>query len=161
MVIYHKLPHYHIDRSRIHPFTIGMILSSLVCSLLTLWTVASPTYPQGFSLPPWAVGRMRQIRPLLHGSSLTHTQLRNIFPPWATGKNASSNVKGHWSGSNSSVTKIMKTKSRDHREITHGIVLKPHKTHRLHYFQISSLYLGSFRKISNNPTSTKFVRFST
>ena len=55
----------------------------------------------------------------------------------------------------------MKTKSGDHLEITHGMVLKPHKAQRLYYFQISSLYQGSFRKISNNLTSTKFVRFST
>ena len=53
----------------------------------------------------------------------------------------------------------MKTKSDDHREITHGMVLKPHKTHRLHYFETHSLYLGNFRKILNNLTSIKFVRF--
>ena len=41
------------------------------------------------------------------------------------------------------------------------MVLKPHKAHRLHYFEIYSLYPGSFRKTLNNLTSTKFVRFST
>ena len=94
-------------------------------------------------------------------SSLTHTQSRNFFPPWVVGKNASPKVKGHWLGSNSIVTKTKKTKSSDHREITHPMVLKPHKAHRLHYFEIYSLYPGSFRKTLNNLTSTKFVRFST
>ena len=59
------------------------------------------------------------------------------------------------------VTKTTKTKSGDHREITHGMVLKPHKTHRLHYFETHSLYLGNFRKTLNNLTSIKLVRFST
>ena len=94
-------------------------------------------------------------------NNLTHTQSMNLFPPWAVGKNASSIVKRHWPGYDSVVTKTMKTKSGDHREITHGMVLKPHKVHKLHYFQIHSLYLGNFRKILNNLTSTKFVRFST
>ena len=94
-------------------------------------------------------------------SSLTHTQSRNLFPPWVAGKNVSSKVKGHWPKSNSVVTKTTKTKSDDHGEITHGMVLKPHKAHRLHYFQIYSLYLRNFRKTLNNLTSTKFVRFST
>ena len=55
----------------------------------------------------------------------------------------------------------MKTKSDDHRKITHGMVLKPHKTHRLHYFETHNLYPGSFKKMLNNLTSTKFVRFLT
>ena len=70
-------------------------------------------------------------------------------------------VKGHLLGFDSVVTKTTETKSGDHREITHGMVLKPHKAHRLHYSETHSLYPGSFRKISNNLTSTKFVRFST
>uniref|UniRef100_A0A7N2R2L2 Protein kinase domain-containing protein n=1 Tax=Quercus lobata TaxID=97700 RepID=A0A7N2R2L2_QUELO len=65
------------------------------------------------------------------GSRLTHTQSRNLFPPWATGKNVSSKVKGHSPGFDSIVTKPTETKSGDHREITHVMVLKPHKAHRL------------------------------
>ena len=95
------------------------------------------------------------------GSSLTHKQSKNLFPPWAVGKNASSKVKVLWLRSNSVITKTMETKSGDHREITYGMVLKPHKPHKLHYFQIHSLYLGNFRKTLNNLTSTKFIRFST
>ena len=94
-------------------------------------------------------------------SNLTHTQSRNLFPPWEVGKNASSKVKGHCPRFDSVVTKTTKTKSGDHREITHGMVLKPHKTHRLHYFETHSLYLGNFRKTLNNLTSIKLVRFST
>ena len=94
-------------------------------------------------------------------SSLTHIQSRNLFPPRVAGKNASSKVKGHYPGFDSVVTKTRETKLSDHWEITHGLVLKPHKTHRLYYFQIHSLYPGSFKKTLNNLTSTKFVRFST
>ena len=54
----------------------------------------------------------------------------------------------------------MKTKSGDHQKITHGMVLKPHKAHKLHYFETHNLYPGSLRKTLNNLTSTKFVRFS-
>ena len=143
-----------------------MISSFLVCSLLAPWTAASPI-PLKFFSPPWAAERAHQIGPLLlvfvwpHGQQpLTHT-IKEPLPSWATGKNASSKVKGHWPESDFIVIKIMKTKSGDHLEITHDMVLKPHKAQRLYYFQISSLYQGSFRKISNNLTSTKFVRFST
>ena len=59
------------------------------------------------------------------GSSLTHTQLRNLFPPWAAGKNAFDSI----------FTKTTETKSGNYREITHGMVLKPHKAHRLHNFE--------------------------
>ena len=100
----------------------------------------------------WSFGPM--------GNSLTHTQSRNVFPPWAAGKNASSKVKVLWLGSDFVITKTMETKSGDHREITYGMVLKPHKLHKLHYFQTHSLYLRNFRKTLNNLTSTKFVRFS-
>ena len=62
-------------------------------------------------------------------------------------------------GFDSVVTKTIETKSSDHWKITHGIVLKPHKAHGLHYFETHSLCLGSFRKTLNNLTSTKFVRF--
>ena len=55
----------------------------------------------------------------------------------------------------------METKLNDHQEITHSMVLKPHKAHRLHYFETHSLYPGSFRKFLNNLTFIKFVRFST
>ena len=94
-------------------------------------------------------------------SSLTHIQSRNPFPPWAARKNASSKVKRHWPRFDSFVIKTTETKSGNHRKITHGMVLKPHKVHRLHYFKTHSLYPGSFRKTLNNLTSTKFVRFST
>ena len=94
-------------------------------------------------------------------SSLTYTQSRNLFPPWAAGKNALSKVKGHLPGFDSVVTKTTETKSGDHREITHGVVLKPHKAHRLYYFETHSFYLSSFRKTLNNLTSTKFIGFST
>ena len=94
-------------------------------------------------------------------NNLTHTQSRNIFLPWVVGRNASSKVKGHWSGSDFVVTKTTKTKSSDHREITYGMVLKPQKAHRLHYFETHNLYPGSFRKTLNNLIPTKFVRFST
>ena len=94
-------------------------------------------------------------------SSLTHTQSRNLFPPWVAGKSASSKVKGHWPRSNSVVTKTTKTKSGDHWEIKDGMVSKPHKAYRLHYFETHSLCLGNFKKTLNNLTSTKFVRFST
>ena len=36
-------------------------------------------------------------------------------------------VKGHLPWFDSIVTKTTETKSGDHREITHGMVLKPHK----------------------------------
>ena len=67
----------------------------------------------------WSLGLM--------DSSLTHTQLRNHFPPWTTRKNASSKVKGHGPEFDSVVTKTTETKSGDHREITHDTILKPHK----------------------------------
>ena len=67
----------------------------------------------------WSLGPM--------DSSLTHTQSRNLFPPWTARKNASSKVKGHRPGFDFVVTKTTETKSGDHREITHGIGLKPHK----------------------------------
>ena len=68
---------------------------------------------------------MQTLGPM--GSNLTHTQSRNLFPPWTAGKNTSSKVKGHWPRFNFVVTKTSKTKSGDHQEITHGMVLKPHK----------------------------------
>ena len=39
----------------------------------------------------------------------------------------SERVKGHWLGFDSVVTKTTETKSGDHREITHGMILKAHK----------------------------------
>ena len=58
-----KIPYYHIDRSGdIHPFTIGMILSSLVWSLLATW-VAAPSILSRFCLsPPWLVGENASYR---------------------------------------------------------------------------------------------------
>ena len=109
-------------------------------------------YPQGFSLLLWAVERVRQIGPLCMwslgpiGNSLTHTLSRNLFPQWAARKNASSKVKGHWPRSDSVITKSMETKSGDHWEITHGMVLKPHKAHNLHYSETNSFYKGNFKK---------------
>ena len=70
-------------------------------------------------------------------------------------------MKRHWPKFDSIITKTTKTKSGDHQEITHVMVLKPHKAHRLHYFETHSLYLGNFKTTLNNLTSTKFVRFST
>ena len=61
------------------------------------------------------------------GSSITHTQSRNFFPPWTAGRNASSKVKEHWPGFDPVVTKTTETKSSDHRKITHGMVLKQYK----------------------------------
>ena len=55
------------------------------------------------------------------GSRLIHTQSRNLFPPWAAGKNASSKVKGNCIPFDSIVTKTKETKSGDHWEIIHGI----------------------------------------
>ena len=100
----------------------------------------------------WSLGPM--------DNSLTHTQSRNLFPLWTTRKNASSKVKGHWPRFDSIVTKTTETKSGDHREITHGMVLKSTQAHKLHYFETLSSYPNSFREILNNLTSTKFTRFS-
>ena len=97
----------------------------------------------------WSFGPM--------GISLTHTQSRNTFSLWEAGKSVSSKVKGHWPRFDSVVTKTTETKSDYRWETTHGMVLKLHKDHKLHYFQIQSLYLGNFRKPLNNPTSTKFT----
>ena len=49
----------------------------------------------------WSLGPM--------GSNLTHTQLMNLFPPWAEGKNVSSKVKEHWPGFDSILTKKVMT----------------------------------------------------
>ena len=77
--------------------------TSFACGLLALWVAASPTHN--------------------HETS---------FLPWAVGKNVSSKVKGHQPGFYSIVTKTTEIKLGDHQEITHDMVLKPHKTHRLH-----------------------------
>ena len=133
-----------------------MILSSLVCSLLAPWATISPISSRFFSplmgsrvnvsnrnsfacglLAPWVA------------ASPTHNQ-GTSSPQWAVGKNVSSKVKGHRPKSDSIVTKIMKTKSGDHREITHGIELKQHKLIGYISFQIHSLYPDNFRKILNN-----------
>ena len=128
-----NLPYYHIDRSRDPPIhnwhdivlfgmqTLGPMDSSLTH---TLKVFLSPHGQQRERVKldlscMWSLGPM--------GSSLTHTQSRNLFPPWTAGKNASSKVKGHWPGFDFIVTKTTKTKSGDHQEITHGMVLKSHK----------------------------------
>ena len=138
-----------------------MILSSLVCKLLTPWTfkVFLSPYGQQGERVKYDLFCMWSLSPMCR--SLTHTQSRNLFPPWAAGKNVSFKVKGHWPRFDSIVTKTTKTKSGDHWEIKDGMVSKPHKAYRLHYFETHSLCLGNFKKTLNNLTSTKFVRFST
>ena len=115
------------------------------CGLLAQWTATLFTHNQGtssphgqqrlpipsrFLSPPMGSKKVRQIGPFLYVVSWPNeqqpysTQSRNLFPSWAVEKNVSSKVKGHWPGFDSIVTKTTETKSGDHWEITHGMVLK-------------------------------------
>ena len=95
-----QTPYDHIDRSGDPPFTIGMILSSLVISLLAPWAAASPITSR-FRLSPSMSSRENEpnmtsfacglLAPWV-ATSPTHNQA--ISSPMGVGKNASSKVKG-------------------------------------------------------------------
>ena len=108
-----NLPYYHIDRSGDPP--IHNWHDIVLSGMQTLGPMdSSLTHTLKVFLSP-------------HGQQRERV---NLFPPWTTGKNASSKVKGHWPKFDSIVTKTTKTKSGDHRKITHGMVSKSHKAHK-------------------------------